>query len=152
MTQKSIPTKPKYESRVVARVTENMHQRLREVGHRKGLMQDTQILRDAIRFYLDHQTDLLGSKGYFTQTVRNRLDAHEEALSFQLSIIINILAKGIAAIITLLGQLLEMQGGQRLSPTDPNTLIRDGVQDAIKNHERLLKFIARIQKQEGDQS
>ena len=51
------------------------------------------IIREAIRHYLDEQEDLIGSRRHFQKSLQDRITRLEQALSFQLSILIYLIAK-----------------------------------------------------------
>ena len=49
------------------------------------------LIREAIRRYLDEQDDLVGSRKHFQRSFRQRIDQLEEAVTFQLNVLIFLL-------------------------------------------------------------
>lgn len=49
------------------------------------------LIREAIRRYLDEQEDLTGSRRHFQRAFRQRIDRLEAAMSFQLNVLIYLL-------------------------------------------------------------
>jgi predicted DNA-binding protein len=53
---------------------------------------EADLIREAIRMYLDEQEDLIGSRKHFQKSLRERVDQLESALAFQLNVLIHLLA------------------------------------------------------------
>ena len=53
---------------------------------------EAHLIREAIRRYLDEQEDLTGSRKHFQHSFRERIDQLEAAVSFQLNVLIYLLA------------------------------------------------------------
>ena len=53
---------------------------------------EAHLIREAIRRFLDEQEDLTGSRKYFQHSFRERIDQLESAVSFQLNVLIYLLA------------------------------------------------------------
>ena len=53
---------------------------------------EADLIREAIRLYLDNQEDLIGSRKHFQKSLQERLDKLESALAFHLNILIYLLA------------------------------------------------------------
>lgn len=53
---------------------------------------EADLIREAIRRYLDEQEDLAGSRRHFQRAFRDRIDQLEAAVSFQLTVLIYLLA------------------------------------------------------------
>lgn len=53
---------------------------------------EAEVIREAIRRYLDEQEDLSGSRRHFQRTFRERIDALEAGLVFQLNVLTYLLA------------------------------------------------------------
>jgi len=50
------------------------------------------LIREAIRLWLDEQADIVGSRRHFHKSLQARLDRLETALTFQMTILIELLA------------------------------------------------------------
>lgn len=55
-------------------------------------MTEADLIREAIRMYLDEREDLIGSRKHFQKSLRERVDQLEAALAFQLNVLIYLLA------------------------------------------------------------
>lgn len=53
---------------------------------------EADLIREAIRLYLDNQEDIIGSRKHFQKTLRERLERLESALAFHLNVLIYLLA------------------------------------------------------------
>jgi hypothetical protein len=53
---------------------------------------EADLIREAIRRYLDEQEDLTGSRRHFQKSFQQRIDRLEQALAFQLNVLIYLLA------------------------------------------------------------
>jgi len=53
---------------------------------------EADLIREAIRRYLDEQEDLMGSRRHFQRSFRERINQLESALAFQLNVLIYLLA------------------------------------------------------------
>ncbi|MAS35362.1 MAG: hypothetical protein CL610_15230 [Anaerolineaceae bacterium] len=53
---------------------------------------EADLIREAIRQYLDEQEDLIGSRKHFQKSLRERVDQLETTLAFQLNVLIHLLA------------------------------------------------------------
>lgn len=53
---------------------------------------EADIIREAIRLYLDNQEDIIGSRKHFQKSLQDRLDRLESAFSFHLNVLIYLLA------------------------------------------------------------
>ncbi len=52
---------------------------------------EADIIREAIRLYLDGQEDLIGSRRHFQRSFRDRIDGLEASLAFQLNVVLFLL-------------------------------------------------------------
>jgi len=74
-------------------MTPQMRARLQQLLDRETRdVSEADLIREAIRRYLDEQEDLAGSRKHFQRSFRQRLDELEDALSFQLNVLICLLA------------------------------------------------------------
>lgn len=53
---------------------------------------EADLIREAIRLYLDNQEDIIGSRKHFQKSLQERLDKLESGLTFHLTILIYLLA------------------------------------------------------------
>jgi len=53
---------------------------------------EADLIREAIRLYLDTQEDIIGSRRHFQKSLQERLDKLESSIAFQLNILIYLLA------------------------------------------------------------
>lgn len=74
-------------------MTEDMHAMLAQIAAKRGRdVTESDLIREAIREYLDRQADIVGSRRHFQKTLQTRLDAIEDTLIFQLHITIALLS------------------------------------------------------------
>ncbi len=60
---------------------------------------EADLIRQAIRDYLDHQEDITGSQAHFRKGFRDRIDELQDDLEFHLHVIIALIAHGLAVIL-----------------------------------------------------
>lgn len=53
---------------------------------------EADLIREAIRLYLDNQEDIIGSRKHFQKSLQDRLDNLEAAFAFHLNVLIYLLA------------------------------------------------------------
>lgn len=53
---------------------------------------ESDLIREAIRLYLDNQEDIIGSRKHFQKSLQDRLDKLESAFAFHLNVLIYLLA------------------------------------------------------------
>lgn len=53
---------------------------------------EADIIREAVRLYLDNQEDIIGSRKHFQKSLQERLDKLEAGLVFHLNVLIYLLA------------------------------------------------------------
>jgi predicted DNA-binding protein len=53
---------------------------------------EADLIREAIRLYLDNQEDLIGSRKHFQKSLQDRLDKLESAFAFHLNVLVYLLA------------------------------------------------------------
>ncbi|MAU11779.1 MAG: hypothetical protein CL607_18280 [Anaerolineaceae bacterium] len=56
-------------------------------------MTEADLIREAIRRYLDEQEDLIGSRRHFQKSLRERVDSLEAALTFHLNVLVYLVAQ-----------------------------------------------------------
>ncbi|MBZ0299670.1 MAG: hypothetical protein K8J31_08025 [Anaerolineae bacterium] len=74
-------------------MTPEMAGRLNQIASTKPRnVTEANLIREAIRRYLDEQEDLTSSRKHFQRSFRERIDYLEEAVTFQLNVLIYLLA------------------------------------------------------------
>jgi predicted DNA-binding protein len=74
-------------------MTPEMAGRLSQIANTKPRnVTEADLIREAIRRYLDEQEDLTGSRKHFQRSFRERIDHLEAAVTFQLNVLIYLLA------------------------------------------------------------
>ena len=92
MTQKAV--------RCTVFISAELNQRLAQLQkpHVKHRITRADLIRDAIRHYLDDRADLIGSRRHFQKSFQARIDRLEHALLFQLNILLYLTASDDQAI------------------------------------------------------
>lgn len=93
-------------------MTPEMWAYLEQLARQRGRdCQENDLIREAIRAYLDQQADVVGSRRYFQRSLQERLDQLEKShqsdsarLQFYLHILIHLIAVGLASVITVLSR------------------------------------------------
>lgn len=74
-------------------MTPDMRDRLAQlVSKQPRNITEADLIRQAIRQYLDEQEDLIGSRKHFQKFLRERVDQLEATLAFHLNVLIHLLA------------------------------------------------------------
>ena len=74
-------------------MTPEMVQRLHQIASTKPRnVTEADLIREAIRRFLDEQEDLTGSRRHFQRAFQQRIDRLEDALSFQLTVLLYLFA------------------------------------------------------------
>src|SRR5258708_391349 len=95
-----VPTRSKYTERYTLIVTEEMDRKLQQLLDKQDRSVSlSDLLRTAIRQYIDDQEDVIGSRRHFSKSLQNRLDQLENNLLFYLDVIIFLLAASLAVIV-----------------------------------------------------
>ncbi len=106
-------------------MTPEMRDLLAQIVAKRGReVTENDLIRDAIRQYLDEQSDVVGSRRHFQKSLQARLDRLETTLTFQLHILTYLLA-------TVLGD-------------ESGAAIEDAIVTAKRDGEALLKQIAAV--------
>jgi Arc/MetJ-type ribon-helix-helix transcriptional regulator len=76
-------------------MTEEMQDRLKQLVSKHGReFTESDLIREAIRRYLDDQEDLIGSRRHFQKSFQDRIDRLELALTFHLNVLLHLTASG----------------------------------------------------------
>ena len=84
---------PRYTIRRGLAMTPDMRDRLAQlVSKQPRNVTEADLIRQAIRQYLDEQEDLIGSRKHFQKSLRERVDQLETTLAFHLNVLIHLQA------------------------------------------------------------
>jgi Arc/MetJ-type ribon-helix-helix transcriptional regulator len=79
-------------------MTPQMRARLQQLLDKQGKeVTEADLIRQAIREFLDRQEDITGSRAHFRKTFQQRIDDLEAALTFRLDVLRNFLVLEVAA-------------------------------------------------------
>lgn len=74
-------------------MTPEMHDLLAQiVAKRERDVTEASLIREAIRQFLDEQSDLVGSRRHFQKSLQLRIDRLETTLTFQMTVLVYLLA------------------------------------------------------------
>jgi len=74
-------------------MTPEMHDLLAQiVAKRDRDVTEASLIREAIRKFLDEQSDLVGSRRHFQKSLQLRIDRLETTLTFQMNVLVYLLA------------------------------------------------------------
>jgi len=112
-------------------MTPEMRDLLAQIAAKHGRdVKENDLIRDAIRHYLDNQADVVGSRRHFQRSLQARLDRLESTLTFQMLMLTFLLA-------TVLGD-------------ESGEAIDEAMATATRDGEALLKQIAALRPPKGD--
>lgn len=114
---------PPQSVRVYARITPELYTLLQQVRVAKRFEHDSDLVRAALRAFLDEQSDQVASKRHFNATFQSRMNR----LDWHLTVITYLLAQA-------LGMLIAHATGQKL-PGD--ALLEQAIRLAGQNHRAL---------------
>ena len=106
-------------------MTPEMRDLLAQIVAKRGReFTENDLIRDAIRQYLDEQADIVGSRRHFQKSLQTRIDRLESTLAFQMNVLTFLLT-------TVLGD-------------ESGAAIEDAIITAKRDGEALLKQIAAV--------
>jgi len=74
-------------------MTPEMHDLLAQIVVKRDRdVTEASLIREAIRQYLDEQSDLVGSRRHFQKSLQLRIDRLESTLTFQMNVLVYLLA------------------------------------------------------------
>lgn len=112
-------------------MTPEMRDLLGQIAAKQGRdISENDIIRDAIRHYLDQQADVVGSRRHFQRSLQARLDRLESTLTFQMLMLTFLLA-------TVLGD-------------ESDDAIHEAMAAALRDGEALLQQIATLRAPKAD--
>jgi Arc/MetJ-type ribon-helix-helix transcriptional regulator len=89
-----------YTTRRSVAMTPQLRARLQQLLDRQSKdVTEADLIRQAIREFLDRQEDIAGSRAHFRKTFQTRIGALETALTFRLDILLALVAHGLAVIL-----------------------------------------------------
>ena len=111
-------------------MTPEMRDLLAQIAAKHGRdVTENDLIRDAIRHYLDQQSDVVGSRRHFQRSLQARLDRLESTLTFQMLMLTFLMA-------TVLGD-------------ESGEAIDEAMASAARDGEALLKQIAALRPPKG---
>lgn len=112
-------------------MTPEMRDLLAQIAAKHGReVSENDIIRDAIRHYLDQQADVVGSRRHFQRSLQARLDRLENTLTFQMLMLTFLMA-------TVLGD-------------ESSEAIHEAMAAALHDGDALLKQIAALRSPKAD--
>ena len=89
-----------YTTRRSVAMTPQLRARLQQLLDRQSKdVTEADLIRQAIREFLDRQEDISGSRAHFRKTFQTRIDTLETALTFRLDILLELVAHGLAVML-----------------------------------------------------
>ncbi len=133
------PTKTIYEVTRTLRLTKDMDDKLQQILKKQDRSVSlNDLMRTAIRQYIDDQEDVIGSRRHFSKSLQNRLDQLEGNILFYLDVIIFLLAANLAVIV---------QAVTRDAKVQSTALIRTALKTALTEGPVLNKQIAAVREE-----
>jgi Arc/MetJ-type ribon-helix-helix transcriptional regulator len=84
-------------------MTEEMRDRLQQLVSKHGReFNESDLIREAIRRYLEDQEAIIGSRRHFSKTLQERLERLETALTFHLNVLLYLSASGFSLLLQAL--------------------------------------------------
>ena len=119
-------------------MTPQLRARLQQLLDKEGKeVTEADLIRQAIREFLDQQEDIAGSKAHFRKTFQERIDLLETALSFRLDILLALVAHGLAVMLPAFTE----------QPITPEELIQAAIVAAARDSQALQKQIRTVHEQ-----
>ncbi|MBZ0310756.1 MAG: hypothetical protein K8I82_32155 [Anaerolineae bacterium] len=133
----------RYTHRSSISMTQAMWDRLCQVvtNRRDPKFKTSDAVREAIRFYLDTQEDLIGSRKHFTKSLQNSLSLHEQTIIFTLHALLLLVAR-------MFVYIIKSRDGRDV---DPLLLIQSSIVDSKKFSRRLIEAATAVRKDEAIQ-
>jgi predicted transcriptional regulator len=120
------PNRIEYARRLSVQVTAAMDARLEQIARSRDEAK-AEVVRTALRAYLDEQEDLIGSRKHFTKAFGRRVDHLERLMSAVLSVNLKTLH--------MLSERLQKQ------PVQLEDLLRDAISEGVNSHTVLGEMI-----------
>lgn len=117
---------PTYAHRLSVPITDAMHHRLEQIALQRDEAK-AELVRTALRAYLDDQEDVIGSRRHFTKQFGRRMDAVEQLLT--------------VAFCTNLKTLHLLHQRMQKAPTDLSELLGDLVEEGVAVQDVIAEMI-----------
>ncbi len=89
-----------YTTRRSVAMTPHLRARLQQLLAKQGKdVTEADLIRQAIREFLDRQEDISGSRAHFRKTFQARIDTLDDALTFRLDVLLALVAHGLAVML-----------------------------------------------------
>jgi Arc/MetJ-type ribon-helix-helix transcriptional regulator len=113
-------------------MTPQMRARLQQLLEKETRdVTEADLIRQAIREFLDRQEDITGSRAHFRKTFRTRIDDLEAALAFRVDVLIALVAHGLAVMLPVFTE----------QPITADELIQAAIIAAAQNTQTLQEQI-----------
>jgi len=134
----------RYTHRTSISMTEAMRERLKQVvtNRRDPKFTSSDAMREAIRFYLDTQEDLIGSRKHFSKSLHRSISQHEHTMIFTLHVVLLLVAR-------LFAYVIKSKDGRDV---DPMKLIESSIVDSKLLSKRLTKATTLIRQDDSIQA
>jgi len=130
------PTRTQYSIRYSVSVSPDMDEKLKQIlGKQDRRTSLNDLVRLALRQYIDDQEDVIGSRRHFSKSLQNRLDDLEGLLIFYFNILVFLLASSLAVLI---------QATTGDSKIQSVSLIRTAIAAALRDGPQLSKQIQAV--------
>jgi Arc/MetJ-type ribon-helix-helix transcriptional regulator len=116
-------------------MTPQMRTRLQQLLEKETRdVTEADLIRQAIREFLDRQEDITGSRAHFRKTFRTRIDDLEAALAFRVDVLIALVAHGLAVMLPVFTE----------QPITADELIQAAIIAAAQNTKTLQEHISAV--------
>ncbi len=116
-------------------MTPQLRARLQQLLDKQGKeVTEADLIRQAIREFLDRQEDISGSRAHFRKTFQERIDALETTLTFRLDMLLALLAHGLAVMLPVFTE----------QPITPEELIQAAIIAAARDAQALQNQIKTV--------
>ncbi len=86
-------------------MTPQLRARLQQLLDKQGKeVTEADLIRQAIREFLDRQEDISGSRAHFRKTFQARIDMLDDALTFRLDVLLALVAHGLAVMLPVFSE------------------------------------------------
>lgn len=116
-------------------MTPQMRARLQQLLEKETRdVTEADVIRQAIREFLDRQEDITGSRSHFRKTFRTRIDDLETSLAFRVDVLIALVAHGLAVMLPVFTE----------QPITAEELIQAAIVAAAQNTQTLQEHISAV--------
>jgi Arc/MetJ-type ribon-helix-helix transcriptional regulator len=94
-----------YTTRRSVAMTPQLRARLQPLLDKQGKdVTEADLIRQAIREFLDHQEDITGSRAHFRKTFQTRINTLDDSLTFRLDVLLALVAHGLAVMLPVFSE------------------------------------------------